>query len=141
MGSRLRSLRLGSLGIYINSGIGYHRAVTCLDRCAGWTSPKRMAERGRWVYLQSRIALRKRLFDDTWSPCWNQRFMPTLMVIDQGDRRSIVFGQLVSDAGGTTGFSILISRLSSTASIGNSCYVRCESTRSAGGFCCTSSVG
>lgn len=87
------------------------------------------------------IALRKRLFGGIWSHCWNQSSMRTLMGIGRGDRRLMEFGRLASDAGDTTGLSILISRLSLTVSIGNSCYARCESTRSAGGFCSISSVG
>ena len=86
-------------------------------------------------------ASRKRLFGDTWSPCWNRSSIETPMAIDRGVRRLMGFGRLVSDAGDTTGFSISTSRHSSTASIGNFCCARCESTRSVGGCYYTSNVG
>src|SRR5258707_14539372 len=85
-----------------------------------------MAERGRWVYPLSPTALRKRLFGDTWSLCWNRSFMQTPMAIDRGARRSMVSVRPVSDAGGTTGFSIWTSRHSSTASIGDFCCAGAE---------------
>jgi hypothetical protein len=75
------------------------------------------------------------------SAYWNRSSTRTRMAIDRGDRRSMGFGRPACDVGGTTGFSISISRLSSTASIGISCYVQCASTRSAGGSCFISSVG
>ena len=85
--------------------------------------PKEMAERGRWGFLQSRIASPRKSSGGTWSLSWSPSSMRTHTDTVAAGRRSMRFGKPDSGAGGTTGRSISTSRASSTVSSG-SCFSR-----------------
>jgi len=74
-------------------------------------------------------------------PSWNPSSMRTPTGIDQAARPSMQFGQLVSDAGVTTGCSISTSRVTSTALIGACSSRRFVIIRIALGCFSTSNAG
>jgi hypothetical protein len=140
-GESIQDFEAQLLATSTSSGTGCPREVIFHRLYAGWTSPRQMAGHARWVFQQLPTALRKRLSGDTLSHWWNQNSIRTHMGTVPVVRRSMRSESHVSVAGASTGFSISISRASSTTSTGSSCFVRCASTRIAGGCCSTSNVG
>jgi hypothetical protein len=68
-------------------------------------------------------------------------FLPTPTATDPANLPSMPCARLVSAAGATTGCSILMSKATSTASIGSSCSRRSANIRTVAGCCSTSNAG
>ena len=101
-----------------SSGIACHRAVTCRRRCGGWTYRRAMGDAAVGYSDGGRSHCPDGGQTIFWSRWWNPCSIPTRMDTGPGDPRSMRSARRASDAGATTGSWILISRASSTASIG-----------------------